>query len=400
MVPSPLEILTRLTLSEERLVCGIMSGTSLDAIDVAIVAIRGGGHGTQINVRHFSEVLFPEEIREMILANSVASSSSVSEICVLNSALAQLYAEAVQQACAECGIHLRDIDVIGTHGQTVQHLPEPMVISGRVIRSTLQLGNGSMLAALLGIPVIWDFRSADLALGGQGAPLVPYVDHLLFQSDTEDRIILNIGGIANFTWLPAGCHEDEVCAFDTGPGNMVIDALVRKFYGKAYDDGGRIAMSGTVNPDLKSWFLGNEYFRLPYPKSAGRELFGERFVENYVEIANEFGVRQPQDMIATAAQCTVLSIAAHIHQLVEGSTDYAVYVSGGGVRNGFFMNGLKHSLSDARIVPSDEVGIPSDSKEAVCFAILANEWLQGNPASMPNVTGCQKKVLLGAFSPV
>jgi anhydro-N-acetylmuramic acid kinase len=281
----------------------------------------------------------------------------------------------------------------------VQHLPEPILISGREIRSTLQLGNGSMLAALLGKPVIWDFRSADIALGGQGAPLVPYVDHLLFLSDAEDRVILNIGGIANFTWLPAGCPEHQVCAFDTGPGNMVIDALVRKFYGKAYDEGGRIALSGSVNPDLKSWFLGNEYFRMPYPKSAGRELFGERFVENFVEIAAEFGVHAPQDIVATAAQCTVLSIAAHVRQLVDDERDYALIVSGGGVRNGFFMDGLKHSLPRARIVHTDDMGIPIDSKEAVCFAVLANEWLQGNPTSMPNVTGCHKKMLLGAFSP-
>jgi anhydro-N-acetylmuramic acid kinase len=396
---SPLDQLTRLATKKSLFVCGIMSGTSLDAIDVALVDIHGGGKGTSLSVRHFSEVLFPEEIREMILANSVASTSNVSELCVLNGALARLYAEAVQQACAEGGIDIHTIDLIGTHGQTVQHLPMPMTISGRDIRSTLQLGNGSMLAAMLGIPVIWDFRSADLALGGQGAPLVPYVDHLLFHSDEEDRIVLNIGGIANFTWIPAGADDYEVRAFDTGPGNMVIDALVRKFYAKAYDDGGRLAYAGRVNPDLKTWFLSNEYFRQPYPKSAGRELFGERFVENFVEIATEFGVHDPQDIIATAAQCTVFSIIVHINQIVKNGTRYSLYVSGGGVKNRFFMEGLRHGLPNAGIHLSDELGVPTDAKEAVCFAVLANEWVQGNPTSLPNATGSSRRALLGAFSP-
>jgi anhydro-N-acetylmuramic acid kinase len=400
MTQSPLDILTSLALKDSRLICGVMSGTSVDAVDVAIVRVGGGGLGTTLELVQYTETLFPEEVQQLVFSNSDVSSSNVYDICLLHAALAHTYAESVRQACEEAGIDVRSLDLVGVHGQTMHHIPEPAQLGRHLVRSTLQIGSGPTMAALLGVPVLTDFRAADMAVGGQGAPLVPYADYLLFRSPDEHRLLLNIGGIANLTWLPADCVADDVAAFDSGPGNMVVDALARQFFGKEFDEGGAIARTGRVNPDLLSWMLGHPYFRRTPPKSTGRETFGSEFVGTYLQIARDLEIETPADLIATAAECTVRTASTAISQLTHGCSDYALYVGGGGAKNLFFTEGLRFSLPNAQLKPFDVCGIQADAKEAVCFAVLANEWLHGNPTNLPRVTGASRRVILGSLSVV
>ncbi len=398
MPPSPLDTLTRLVTRSERIICGIMSGTSVDAVDVAIVRVRGGGASLSVELLHYAQTLYSEELQNRIFANSEVSSSNVNDICLLHSALAHLYASAVRDCVQEAGLTLEEIDLIGMHGQTLRHLPTPMNIGSHDVASTLQIGSGPTLATLLQVPVIYDFRSGDMALGGQGAPLVPYTDALLFRSDTEHRVLLNIGGIANCSILPRGCAIEDILAFDTGPGNMIVDTLVRRFFGREFDEGGAIASSGSIHPDLLTWLRRHPYYREAPPKSAGREIFGEDYVQDYLILSRELGVIEPADIIATAAEITVRSITRQLRAYTETWDAFRLLVSGGGVHNRFFLDGLRYGLPNANIESSSVLGIDPDAKEAVAFAVLANEWLMGNPASLPRVTGARRKGLLGVLA--
>ena len=398
MQRSPLDILTRLVTMPRRLVCGIMSGTSVNGIDAALVRMRGEGRHSEAELLHYREVLFAEELQTRIFANSEVASSNVNDICLLHAALSHAYAAAVQETCHSAGIDPGEIDLVGLHGQTLRHLPEPMQIAGSSVRSSLQAGSGPMLATLLNTPVVYDFRSNDLVLGGQGAPLVPYVDYLLFRSKEEHRALLNIGGIANVTLLPRGCAEEQVTAFDTGPGNMIVDGLMRKFYGREFDEDGSVARSGTVNADLLSWMMQHPFYRQPPPKSAGREIFGEDYLNDFLHVARELAVRDSSDLVATAAEATVRSISWQIHAASADWSTFALYVSGGGARNRFFTNGLRHACPNARVESASALGIDPDAKEAVAFAVLANEWLMGNTANIPAATGAARAAILGAFA--
>lgn len=398
MSRSPLHILTALAAKDSRLICGVMSGTSVDAIDVAIVRVRGDGTETRVDLQHYSETLFPEELQQLVFTNADVSTSNVYDLCLLHTAIAHTYADAIRQTCEEAGMEVRDLDLIGMHGQTMHHIPDAAVVAGQAMRATMQSGSGPTLAALLDVPVLCDFRAADMAVGGQGAPLVPYADYILFRSQQDHRLFLNIGGISNLTWLPAGCTIDQVAAFDTGPGNMVIDSLARQFLGKEFDEGGAVARTGRVNSDLLSWMLSHPFFRQAHPKSTGREMFGSEFVGTFLQIARDLEVDTPADLIATAAECTVRSTSAAISELTAGYGSFDLFVGGGGARNLFLTEGLRFSLPAARLRPFEDCGLPADAKEAVCFAVLANEWLHGNPANLPGVTGAGKRVLLGSFS--
>lgn len=398
MQRSPLDILTRLTTASDRLICGIMSGTSVDGIDVALLRIRGEGLHTQAELLHFREGLFSEELQTRIFANSEVASSNVNDICLLHAALSHAYASAVQETCRAAGIGVDEMDLIGMHGQTLRHLPEAVRIAGSGIRSSLQIGSGPMLATLLDTPVVYDFRSNDLVLGGQGAPLVPHVDYILFRTEKEHRVLLNIGGIANVSILPCGCTAGEVAAFDTGPGNMLVDGLMRKFYGREFDEDGAVAGVGTVNADLLSWMMQHPYYRQQPPKSAGRELFGEDYLDDFLHVAHELGIRDTGDLVATASEATVRSISQQIRPATDAWDTFHLYASGGGARNRFFINGLKHACPNARVESAAALGMDPDAKEAVAFAVLANEWLMGNPANMPAATGASRPAVLGAFA--
>jgi anhydro-N-acetylmuramic acid kinase len=380
-------------MSTARLVVGLMSGTSLDGIDAAMVRVRGSGVQTRFEQLLYAEYPFPQGLRRLLLKNSIPESSRVDEIARLNFLLAELYSEAVKKLARRAGLSLSDIALIGSHGQTIQHLPRPRSLFGRKIRATFQIGDPSVIATLTGITTVGDFRVADIAAGGQGAPLVPYFDWLVFRSRKLNRLLLNLGGIANVTVLPKNCSPDGVFAFDTGPGNMVVDSLMHEFYGKSFDHGGRTAASGVVSLDLFGRMMRHPYLRVRPPKSTGREEFGDEYVQKLLRSAREY---DREDIVATASQFTAFAVFDGYRRFVEKRmhTD-EIIVSGGGARNRFFLDELQRYFTGVSIRKVDEFGITADAKEAICFAILANETIAGNTANLPAVTGAKKSVVLG-----
>ena len=353
-------------------VAGVMSGTSLDGIDVAIVEIRG----RRIETIGFQTTPYPQKVREAIL-----NLDGPGALSYWNFQLAELYARAVRRATRRYG----PVELIGCHGQTVYH-------EGGA--HTLQIGSPAILAERTGVPVVSDFRARDIAAGGQGAPLVPYVDYLLFRHPRRARIALNIGGIANVTVIPAGAAPEDVVAFDTGPGNMVIDALAQEYSrGKlSYDRGGKIAAAGHVSVKLLDDLLADPYYRRRPPKSAGREQYGAEFVARMKNTGLSL-----EDLVATATVLTAATVAAAQTFLPMSSFD--LIVSGGGVHNPCLMAHLCAFLPGAAVSTSTEHGIDADAKEAIAFAVLAcRTWLR-KPANLPSATGAQHPVLLGSITP-
>jgi anhydro-N-acetylmuramic acid kinase len=351
-----------------------MSGTSLDGIDVAVVEIRGRA----VETIGFESRAYPAAVRSAILAVSNTETTTAA-ISRLNFELPELYAKAVLRAARRFGA----VELIGCHGQTVYH-------EGR--RNTLQLGEPAVLAERTGVPVVSDFRARDIAAGGQGAPLVPFVDYLLFRHAKRRRIALNIGGIANITVIPAGAAPEDVIAFDTGPGNMAIDALAREYTGGKlnYDRGGKIAESGAVQTGLLDELLRDPYYRRAAPKSAGREQYGREFVARL----KESGASLP-DLAATATVLTAATIAMAIQK--HGASGDLI-VSGGGVHNPQIMGHLAGFLPEARISTSTDHGIDADAKEAIAFAVLAHETWRRRPSNLPSATGARGPRVLGSIT--
>lgn len=384
-------------MSSSHLVVGLMSGTSLDGIDAVLLRVQGSGVSTRFVQLAYAEYPFPRGLRSALLKNSNPETSRVDEITRLNVVLGELYADAVMRLARGAGISRGSIDLIGSHGQTIQHLPKPVRIFDRTVRGTLQIGDPSVIAALTGITTVGDFRIADMALGGQGAPLVPYFDWLVFRSRSRNRLLLNIGGIANITVLPRNCSAERVVAFDTGPGNMVVDSLMHEFYGKPYDQGGRVAARGAVSLDLFRAMVRHPYLRLSPPKSTGREEFGEEYMRELLRSAREY---DREDIVATASQFTAYAVFDGYRRFVSrGMKADEVIVSGGGAHNRFFLDELRRYFTRSAIRCIDEFGISSDAKEAICFAILAHETMAGNTANLPRVTGAKKRVVLGKICP-
>jgi len=383
----------RYSLNTSKLVIGLMSGTSLDGVDAVLVRVRGNGLATRFRGVAFIEHPFPRGLKQLLLKNSAPGTSNVDDIARLNFLLAGLYAEAVKSLAKRARVSLRDISLIGSHGQTLRHLPGLHTMLGRKIRATLQIGDPSVLATLTGIPTVGDFRVADMAVGGQGAPLVPYFDWLVFRSKTKNRLLLNIGGIANITVLPRTCSVEKVYAFDTGPGNMIVDSLMHEFYGKPYDEIGRTALRGAVSLELFTQMLKHPYLSKRPPKSTGREEFGKEFLDRLLKRAEKY---EREDIIATASQFTAYAVYEGYRRFVQKAMRVdEVILSGGGVRNRFFREELQRYFGTASVRLIDEFGISSDAKEAICFAILANEAMAGHPANLPAVTGAKRGVVLG-----
>ncbi|MEW6511292.1 MAG: anhydro-N-acetylmuramic acid kinase [Bacteroidota bacterium] len=376
-----------------RLVAGLMSGTSLDGIDAVLLRVRGSGPATRFRQLAFVTRPFPPGVRKMILRNSDPATANLDEIVRLNILLAELYAGAVRAVVRAGGKTMRDLDLIGSHGQTIRHLPKAVAMFGKRIRATLQIGDPSALAALTGVTTVGDFRVADMALGGQGAPLVPYFDWLVFRSPKRNRLLLNIGGIANVTVLPRAGRPDQVYAFDTGPGNMVVDSLMHEFYGKPYDEEGRTALRGDVSLELFSVLMRHPYLKTRPPKSTGREEFGEAFVNGLLRRAKGY---DREDIIATASQFTAFAIYEGYKRFVFPvmAVD-EVIVSGGGAKNRYFMDELGRYFDGSAVRPVEHFGITAEAKEAVCFAILANETMAGRATSLPGVTGASRSTVLG-----
>jgi len=368
----------------EMRVAGIMSGTSLDGIDVAVVDI-----GRSIRPVAFRTSPYPKAVREAILAVSNAPCHTA-EISRLNFLLPELYHEQLLRT----GVPLSGIRLIGCHGQTIFHEGKPAAVCGKRVASTLQIGDGAVLAERTGIPVVSNFRTRDMAAGGQGAPLVPFLDYRLFRHRRRRRVALNLGGIANITVIPAGADISAVTAFDTGPANMVIDQLVARFTrGKAaFDRGGRIAARGHIHLDLLAEWMKAPYYEAPPPKSAGREQYGAAFVDRIAASGLRF-----EDLIATATAFTVATVVRGIE--LAGPAPDDLIVGGGGVHNAQIMGQLAAQLPATRVTTSSEFGIDSDAKEAVAFALLAYETWHGRPANVPSATGAGRRVVLGQISP-
>lgn len=377
------------------IVAGVMSGTSADGIDVALVNISGRGFKTKVRLLHHRHSGFPAAVRQQILAVMNAS-ASVADLARLNFVLGELYAQAVLRAQRSSG---KRAELVGCHGQTIYHQGEAAKFLGHTISTTWQTGEAAVIAARSGLPTVSDFRVADMAVGGKGAPLVPFLDYLLYRDKRAGRIVQNIGGIANLTAIPAAANPDHVIAFDTGPGNMVIDALAETLFGNPFDRDGRFAARGQVNFILLHWASRMRFFSQPPPKTAGREEFGRDFARQFLRRAK--GTKK-EDVIATATALTARSIGEAVRNFVlRGKHDYRDYfVSGGGMRNRTLMKMLESELSPLglRIRTTDEVGLPSEAKEAVAFAVLAHQTWHREPSNIPSATGASRPAVLGKIS--
>ncbi len=374
------------------LVAGVMSGTSVDGIDVALVEIEGSGFEQTVAPQAFHSFPYQAEVREAVLAVSNAETHT-SQISQLHFLLGQLYGDAVAETCRLSGVSLDLLELVGCHGQTIYHQPTASCLAGREVASTLQIGEPALIAERTGAPVVADFRPADIAAGGQGAPLVPYVDYLLYRDEKRGRVALNIGGIANVTAIPAGGAPEDVLAFDTGPGNMVMDALADRFSEGAdrYDHNGELAASGTADEGLLARLVAAEYFQQPPPKTTGREAFGEEFVAGLVEES-----LRPADLMATANAFTAVTIAKAVERFVTPRMQvHDVIASGGGTRNPELMRRLGDLLPEIDLRTSDDFGIESDAKEAIAFAVLAYQTFHRRPANMPSATGARHPCILG-----
>ena len=376
-----------------RLVVGIMSGTSADGIDAVLTRITGCGLSTKVEQLGFYFQPFDVATRQAILNLCGGESGGTREVCLLSTHLGRLYAEAVRHLLQKTGTE--KVDLIGCHGQTVYHIPEEMPYLNTTIRGTLQIGDPSYLAEEFGCPVVSDFRIRDMAAGGLGAPLVPYTEFLLYRSESEDVALQNIGGIGNVTLLRAGCALDDVVAFDTGPGNMVMDALVsRMTEGRmAYDDGGRLAASGNVIPELLEWMLKDPYLSRQPPKTTGREYYGTNYVEKLLSLGNYPLV----DVLTTATAFTAESIVLSLRRFARRLPSRLV-VAGGGSRNPTLLRFLQQALPEVTVQTQEDLGLDSDAKEAVAFAILANEALFASCNNAPSATGAKHPVVMGRIS--
>ncbi|MGA7794169.1 MAG: anhydro-N-acetylmuramic acid kinase [Candidatus Acidiferrales bacterium] len=375
------------------LALGIMSGTSADGIDVALARMSG----RKASLEDFAAFPFPRQVQKTILKLGEGRPVTTGEISQLNFLLGELFAGAALAACKKFRVTPAQIDAIGSHGQTIFHQGTPTRFNGQSVASTLQIGEPSVIAARTGITTVGDFRPADMAAGGQGAPLVPFVDFLLYRHRQIGRVALNIGGIANVTVIPAGARLEDVFAFDTGPGNMVIDALVRHFtHGrKGFDRSAEMAAKGNLLSGLLQTLLRDRYFSKLPPKTAGREQYGERYLRALLS-HREARSADPEDVIRTATILTALSILDAFHRFVAPKVKIGeLIVSGGGAHNPLIMAQLESGLSGVRVREAGELGVSGDAKEAFAFAVLAYETLHKRPANVPGATGAKKAVVLG-----
>jgi anhydro-N-acetylmuramic acid kinase len=367
---------------------GIMSGTSLDGTDVA--TCRFAEKGIELLAFHSAE--WKPGMRERLLKFATAERVEMDDLVQAHFELAREYADAVKTTLRETGIPPTSIRAIGLHGQTVRHLPS------KAVPATFQLGSGAALAAITGIDVISDFRSADIALGGQGAPLVPMFDHYFLQSDTIDRLIVNIGGIANVTWLPAHAKDTEIIAFDCGPGNMLLDSIAQRYFGKPFDENGDIARSGKIDRDLLDEFLSNPYFKTPPPKSTGRELFSEKILIGLNDTIAT-GKLLPENALASLTELTAISILRSFDFVKRKKKKAEIIVSGGGAFNTFLLERMKtNALPQASIHSSDAFVIPAKAKEAIAFAFFAHAFVEAIPIHLPSTTGASRQTTLGTLS--
>jgi len=402
--------------SPAKLVLGMMSGTSADGIDAALVRISGAPPNLKIDLLNHTHQSFPPQVRKEILRVAEQNPLTPGEFSQLHTRLGHIYAEAALTACKKFRISPKKIALIGNHGQTIFHQGQPTNFLGLPTVSTLQIGDGSIIANLTSITTVSDFRPADMALGGQGAPLVPFADYALYRHPKLGRVSLNIGGIANITVISANAKPSDVFAFDTGPGNMLIDALVQHFTNgrQRYDKNASLARQGHLHRELLAHLLRDRYFKLKPPKSTGREYFGATYVKKILARVRRLKL-EPNDLIHTVTVFTAASIAEALHRFVLPQHKiHQLIVSGGGAQNPLLMSQLSalfalagnvvipseaRNLSSAiEVLPSSTFNVPTDAKEALAFAILAYETFQQRPSNIPTATGARGPAILGKIS--
>jgi len=380
-------------------VAGVMSGTSADGVDVAVVRITETAGTPRIKVVGHESFAYSKGVRAAVLRAMEGEALPVAELARLNWRLGEIYADAVEATIAKLGMK---IGLVGMHGQTIYHQAVTAPYLGKPTRATWQTGEAAVVAERMRVPVVSDFRPADMAAGGQAAPLVPMLDFCLFRHATKNRVLLNLGGIANVTAIPAGAALEDLLAFDTGPANMVIDALMQRFYGRRFDKGGRVGARATVLGDVVAELMKDKYFAAAPPKSCGREEYGAAFVERFVRMC---GGAVNEDAVATAAALTARSVVeaygrfcwTHLGQKAPLARATEMIVSGGGAKNPLLMRMLREGLEPLRVkvVEIGERGVAAEAKEAVAFALLA--WLRwkGLPGNVPSATGARRAVVLG-----
>lgn len=374
---------------------GLMSGTSLDGIDAALVDIDGIGTKTKVKLLEATTLPLTDEMKGLIKTACDPKKSNVQSISQLNVKLGYHFLEACQKVCRKANMPEERVDFVASHGQTIWHEPA----SDPYCSNTLQIGDPSIIAYGMKTTVVADFRMMDMAAGGEGAPLVPYSEYILYRSEKKARLLQNIGGIGNVTVLPQACQASDVFAFDTGPGNMVIDEFMMQLYGKPFDESGQTAARGKIISSMQKKLREHPYLAIEPPKSTGRELFGKQYAEIWLELWEK---EDKEDLIATVTDFTAYAIADSYRRFVFpkiGTKNVQVLLGGGGAHNETLRAMLANYLPEVEILTQDEFGQSSDAKEAIAFAIMANETLHGKPSNMPSATGARDAVVLGKIIP-
>jgi anhydro-N-acetylmuramic acid kinase len=378
------------------LAVGLMSGTSMDGVDAAVVAMDLDAVHPHVELKAFVSTPYPEELRESLADLASGSQVTAEEVAALHSGVAVAFASAFFAVCRQDRTDVHSVDFIGSHGQTVAHVPPG---SGAALTGTLQLGPPAMIAALTGVTTVGDFRSGDVAIGGQGAPLAPYCDYMLRRGEKTSRLILNIGGISNLTFLPAAGSRDDVIAFDAGPGNMVIDVLFRALFPRQgdYDEDGVRASAGTPSDEICDQMMRHPFFAVVPPRSAGHREFGPAFAWTLKQAADARGLAS-EDVLATAVRLSVRAIEDAVTRFLPAPGVDEIFVTGGGARNRAMMGELERAMGNVPVAPIDALGIPAEAKEAVDFALLAREALMGRPNVIRSVTGASRELVLGTIA--
>lgn len=360
----------------ERRIIGLMSGTSLDGLDIALCRIQGSGPETQVEVTHFDTIPYTDDIKAEIRKVFAKKEIDFQHLCLLNPWIGRLHGHMVLNSLERWGIPSDQIDLIASHGQTVFHAPKALHQQDKFPNATLQIGDGDHVAVTTGIITLSDFRQKHTAMGGEGAPLAVYGDYFVFSAPAENRILLNMGGIANFTYLPATQDATEVFTTDTGPGNTLLDAFARRFSDKPYDEDGRMAASGKVNTELLKALKKNSFFDQPFPKTTGPELFSLDYVRQAQQRSSTTSL-SPEDLMATLTRFSAETIAETVLRVIKPDETYHVYMSGGGMHNPVLTGAIRELLPNCTFGRTDDIGISGDAKEAVLFAVLANEAVAG-----------------------
>ncbi|WP_020401869.1 anhydro-N-acetylmuramic acid kinase [Gracilimonas tropica] len=374
----------------ERVIVGLMSGTALDGLDVALCKIKRSGKEAKLDILEFDTCEYTDEQRMRLRSIQSKEQTQTHDLTLMHSELGIWYAEKVLKLLKKWNVNPRDVDLIGSHGQTVYHAPAET--EGQ-IHSTLQMVDGDHISQTSGVITVSDFRQKHTAVGGEGAPLAGIFDELFFRDDQQHRMLLNLGGIANISWLPSRKSGEQTFATDTGPANTLINEAMQTYFRMPYDDGGKIAASGTIHSELVKYVLLEPYFRKPFPKTTGQEDFQLSYIEQLME---GHGIElEPADLVATLTAITSQSIVRAVDEIV-GEQQFDCFISGGGTHNETLLNDLNGRIPHANFKPFNELGIHPDAKEAAMMAFFANELVAGDGFAIPGVT--EEKVHLGKIS--